>query len=101
VPWLLAGTHLERGSAFGNAGIEIDALAASSPAQTKVVAMIPNVFRPGVSAYMSYYETKAGAKVFAAGAFSLATSIWRLPMRQMVENLWVRLAGDQDTGGGR
>jgi hypothetical protein len=101
VPWLFAGTKLERGSAFGNAGIEIDAPAASSPAQTKVVAMIPNVFRPGVSAYMSYYETKAGAKVFAAGAFSLATSIWRQPLRQLAENLWTRLASDQDTGGSR
>jgi hypothetical protein len=101
VPWLFAGTNLRKGSPFGNAGIEVDHVAPSSPAQTKVVAMIPNVFRPGISAYMTYYETKGGAKVFAAGAFSLATSIWRLPMRQMVENLWTKLTSDQDTGGSR
>jgi hypothetical protein len=101
VPWLFAGTHLQKDAPFGNAGIEVDHVAPSSPAQTKVAAMIPNVFRPGISAYMTYYETRGGAKVFAAGAFSLATSIWRLPMRQMVENLWTRLASDEDTGGSR
>jgi hypothetical protein len=101
VPWLFVGTHLQKDAPFGNAGIEVDHVAPSSPAQTKVVAMIPNVFRPGISAYMTYYETRGGAKVFAAGAFSLATSIWRLPMRQMVENLWTRLASDEDTGGSR
>ena len=79
VRWLLAGTDLRKGSLFGNAGIEIDAVAPSSPPHTKVVAVIPNIFGPGVSANMSYYETRAGAKVFAAGAFSFATSIWRAP----------------------
>ena len=101
VPWLFADTHLQNGAPFGNAGIEVDHVTPHSPAQTKVVAMIPNVFRPGISAYMTYYETPGGAKVFAAGAFSLATSIWRLPMRQMVENLWTKLTSDQDTGGAR
>ena len=83
-----------------NAGIEIDSLAPSSPQQTRLVATIPNIFGPGVSADMSYYQTKAGAKVFAAGAFSLAASIWQPPVRRMAENLWARLASDEDTGGG-
>jgi hypothetical protein len=100
VPWLFEGTDLRDGSLFSSAGIEIDARAPSSPRQTKVVAVMPNVFGPGVSANMSYYETKAGAKVFAAGAFSFAAAIWQPPIRQMTENLWARLTSDQDTGRG-
>jgi hypothetical protein len=55
---------------------------------------------------MTYYETSAGAKVFAAGAFNLVESILEpdkpLPdpsarrnaegARRMLENLWARLA---------
>ena len=99
VPWLFAGTDLRNGSPFGSAGIEIDAVAPSSPPQTKVVAVIPNIFGRGISANMSYYETRAGAKVFAAGAFSFTAAIWQPPIRHMAENLWARLATDQDTGG--
>jgi hypothetical protein len=93
-PWLFAGTDLRNGSQFSNAGIEIDAVAPSSPRGTRVVAQIPNIFGPGFSAQMSYYETKGGAKVFAAGAFSLATAVWLPPVKQMMENLWTRLADD-------
>ncbi len=100
LPWLFAGTNLRNGSWFSSAGIEIDAIASSSPPRTKVVAVMPNVFGPGISANMSYYETRAGAKVFAAGAFSFAAAIWQPPVRQMAENLWARLASDRDTGGG-
>jgi hypothetical protein len=55
---------------------------------------------------MSYYETPAGAKVFAAGAFDLVESILEpdrpLPdpvaqknqpaARRLLENLWARLS---------
>jgi hypothetical protein len=99
-PWLFAGTGLQNGSPFSSAGIEIDALAPSSPRHTKLVAVIPNIFGPGISADMSYYETRHGAKVFAAGAFSFAAAIWQPPVRQMAENLWARLASDEDTGSG-
>ncbi len=97
-PWLFAGTGLRNGSQFSNAGIEIDAVAPSSPPRTKVIAEIPNIFGPGFSAQMSYYETRSGAKVFAAGAFSIATAVWLPPVKQMVENLWERLGNDRDTG---
>jgi len=100
LPWLFADTNLRNGALFSSAGIEIDAIASSSPPQTKVVAVMPNVFGPGISANMSYYETRAGAKVFAAGAFSFAAAIWQPPVRQMAENLWARLASDKDKGGG-
>jgi hypothetical protein len=40
-----------------------------------VLADIRNVLRRGLTAQMTYYETSAGAKVFAAGAFNLVESI--------------------------
>ena len=58
----------------------------------KVLAVIPNVFGPGMTAEMAYYQTPRGAKVFAAGAFSVSASIWNRPMQKVVENLWARLA---------
>jgi hypothetical protein len=41
---------------------------------------------------MTYYETNSGAKVFAAGAFTLAGSVWQPDVRQLMNNLWGRLA---------
>jgi N,N-dimethylformamidase beta subunit-like, C-terminal len=104
-PWLFKDTGLRRGSRFGSGGIEIDATAPSSPVGTRVLAEIPNLFSPGFTAQMTYYETSAGAKVFAAGAFNLVESILEpdkpVPdpsarrnaegARRMLENLWARL----------
>jgi hypothetical protein len=45
---------------------------------------------------MTYYETKNGAKVFAAGAFTLAGSAWWPDVTQVLENLWTRLANDRN-----
>ena len=64
-PWFFAGTALHRGSTFGTYGIEIDARTPESPAGVQVLARVPNVFGRGRSAEMTYYETPAGAKVFA------------------------------------
>jgi len=72
VPWLFAGTELGPGDGVSSGGIEIDHTAPSSPPGTTVIAEIPDLFGPGFTAQMTYYETPAGAKVFAAGAFSLA-----------------------------
>jgi hypothetical protein len=91
-PWLFAGTDLRNGDGFNSGGIEIDKLAPSSPHTVKVLAEIPDLFGPGYTAQMTYYQTKAGAKVFAAGAFSLACSSWAKPARTLLENLWTRLA---------
>jgi hypothetical protein len=42
---------------------------------------------------MTYYETAAGAKVFAAGAFTLAGQAGRDPVvTQLLANLWDRLS---------
>ena len=97
IPWLFAGTGLHRGSSFSSGGVEADHTAASSPRGVRVVAEIPNLF-PGIgSAQMTYYE-RGGAKVFAAGAFTLAGAIWEPPVQQLVTNLWTHLAADTDTG---
>jgi hypothetical protein len=105
-PWLVAGTRLRGGSRIGRGGIEIDARAAASPPNLHLLAEIPNLYGPGITAQMSYYETTAGARVFAAGAFDLVESILEpdrpLPdplaqnnqpaARRLLENLWARLS---------
>lgn len=105
-PWLLAGTGLHAGSRIGWGGIEIDKRAAASPPGLHVLAQIPNLYGRGLTAQMAYYETAAGAKVFAAGAFDLVESIFEpdkpLPdpqaqrnepaARRLLENLWVELS---------
>jgi hypothetical protein len=91
-PWLFAGTKLRNGSPLSSAGIEIDSVAASSPKNVRILAVVPNIFGDGLSAHMTYYETRRGAKVFAAGAFTLAGAVWNPKVRVMVGNLWERLA---------
>jgi hypothetical protein len=91
-PWLFAGTGLANGSTFGRYGIEIDATGPASPPGTIVLARIPNLLGPGKSAEMTYYETAAGAKVFAAGAINFAATATQQPVSTMLQNLWARLA---------
>jgi hypothetical protein len=95
-PWLWTGTDLVDGSTFGafvgGYGIEIDATTTDSPLGTMVLASIPDLFGPGVTAEMTYYETPAGAKVFAAGTLDFGGSSTFWPVKQMLENVWARLA---------
>lgn len=90
-PWLFAHLDLEPGSSFSSGAIEIDATSAASPKSVHVVAAIPDLYGPGFTAQMTYYETPAGAKVFAAGAFTLAGSVRDPAVEQLMENLWARL----------
>ncbi len=90
-PWAFAGTGLRNGSAFGRYGIEIDARSESSPPGTTVLARIPNLIGAH-DAEMTYYETAAGAKVFAAGVVNFAASITDPAVSRLVENLWARLS---------
>ncbi len=90
--WLFAGVRLRNGNEFSTGNVEIDATAPSSPPRIEVVAEIPDLMGPGLTAQMTYYETAAGAKVFAAGAFSLARNLYEPPVRQLLANLWRRLA---------
>jgi hypothetical protein len=94
-PWLFEGTGLRDGAMFGSGGIEIDKTSISSPRGVKVLAEIPNLFGPGFTAQMTYYETRSGAKVFAAGAFTLAGSVIDNPtVTKLLENLWKQLGTD-------
>lgn len=90
--WLFRGVEFHRGTRFSNGGIEIDMLSPSSPRGTQVLATIPDLLGPGLTAQMSYYETARGARVFSAGAFSLAGSIRQPTVGQLLENLWARFA---------
>jgi len=104
--WMLAGTRLRPGSRIGSGGIEIDKRAAASPRGLQVLALIPHLYGLGFTAHMTFYETPAGAKVFAAGAFGLVESVaepdaplpdaearrTRPNARRMLENLWRELA---------
>ena len=97
--WLFPGTGFQPGlspstpgGALNRFGIEIDATTDDSPPGTTVVADIPNLFGRGMTAQMTYYETPEGAKVFAAGAFTLAGAAGWFPVRRLLVNLWDRMA---------
>ena len=94
VDWLFAGTGIRSGSRFGEDwGIEIDRTSAASPKGVQVIAEIPDLFGPGFTAQMTYYETRGGAKVFAAGAFTLAGQALEPGVPRVLANLWAKLAG--------
>ena len=92
-PWAFAGTGLGNGSTFGLYGIEIDARGPASPPQTQVLATIPDLFGPGRSAEMTYYEHPSGARVFSAGALDFGGQALLWPQTtQILQNVWQRLA---------
>ena len=79
---------------FASGGIEADDVTTASPKDIIVVAAIPNLYEDGRDADMTYYETASGAKVFAAGAFTIAGSVWQGHVRELMTNLWNRLSQD-------
>jgi hypothetical protein len=89
--WIFAHTGLKPGSTWCSGSIEIDGTSSASPQGTQVLAEIPNLFR-GFTAQMTYYKTERGAKVFAAGAFTLAGAVLRPDVKPVVENLWAKLS---------
>jgi hypothetical protein len=98
-PWLFRETGLHDGSSFtgfgsadGRFGIEIDSTAPSSPPQIRVLAEIRNLYGLGLTAQMTYYETLSGARVFAAGAFTLGGAATWDPVTTLLDNLWNHLA---------
>jgi hypothetical protein len=93
--WIFKGTGLREGSTFGRGGVEIDRTSPASPRGTRVLAEIRDLFGPGKTAQMTYYESPSGAKVFAAGAFYFTRWLHTDPMTgRLVDNIWNRLAGD-------
>jgi hypothetical protein len=95
-PWFWRGLGLDVGSLFGQVvggyGIEIDATTRDSPPGTVVLAEIPDLLGPGLTAQMTYYETPAGAKVFDAGALDFVGSALTYPVNHLLVNLWRHLA---------
>jgi len=95
-PWFYAGTGLGDGSIFGETlggyGIEIDQTSPHTPLGTIVLAEIPDLYGPGLTAQMTYYETVAGAKVFSGGTIDFGGTAMLPAVRRMLENLWARLA---------
>ena len=89
--WLFHATGLRNGMPLGTAGIEIDRTASTSPRGVQVLADVRDLFGPGFTAQMTYYETPRGARVFAAGAFTLAGSARNPQIDQLLCNLWQRL----------
>jgi len=90
--WIFAGTGLRPGSSLSSGGIEADDVQPASPRNVQVLAQIRDLFGDGRNAQMTYYTTAAGAKVFAAGAFSLACSVWQPPVTRLMENLLTGLS---------
>src|SRR5690349_4223651 len=90
-PWAFEGTGLSDGAVFGRYGIEIDARTTASPRDTQVLARIPNLLGGGRSAEMTYYETPAGAKVFAAGVINFGASLGDPAVDRLLANVWSRL----------
>ena len=91
-PWLFTETGLRKGETFGVYGIEIDARDKYSPRGTRVLARIPSIFGPGKSAEMTYYTTRKGAKVFAAGVMNFGGSTLWPVVTTMMENIWTELS---------
>jgi len=91
-PWAFDGTGLADGDVFGRYGIEIDSRTPASPQGIQLLARIPNLLGAGRSAEMTYYETPAGAKVFAAGAINFAASLGDPAADRLLTNVWTRLS---------
>jgi hypothetical protein len=91
-PWAFADTGLGDGDLFGRYGIEIDARSPASPHGIQVLARIPDLLGGGRSAEMTYYETPAGAKVFAAGVINFGASLGQPAVDRLLANVWARLS---------
>jgi hypothetical protein len=93
-PWLFTGLPVAAGSALSTAryGIEFDATTPDSPQGTAVVAEVdPQLAGGQIRGQMSYYETAASARVFAAGTLSFAGS--DNPVAGVLfQNIWTHLS---------
>jgi hypothetical protein len=92
-PWLFGGLGAVDGSALGSAryGIEFDMTGPDSPPGTTVLATVsPGLGDGSILGQMSYYETPAGAKVFAAGTLGFGGS--DNPVATILfQNIWQHL----------
>jgi hypothetical protein len=92
-PWLFSGLGVVDGSPLGTAryGIEFDMIGPDSAAGTTVLATVsPGLGDGTILGQMSYYETAAGAKVFAAGTLGFGGSDNPVASA-LFQNLWQHL----------
>jgi N,N-dimethylformamidase beta subunit-like, C-terminal len=93
-PWLFRNLAVEDGAPLGTAryGIEFDMTGPDSPPGTTVLATVsPGLGDGTILGQMAYYETSAGAKVFAAGTLGFGGS--DNPVATVLfENLWQHLS---------
>ena len=93
-PWLFGGLGAVDGTALGTAryGIEFDMAGPDSPPGTTVLATVsPGLGDGSILGQMSYYETAAGAKVFAGGTLGFGGS--DNPVASVLfQNLWQHLS---------
>ena len=87
---LFASAGLAKGEGLGVAGIEVDRLTPHSPHNIKVLAEV--AWRRGKTAQMTYYSTQSGAKVFDAGAFTIAGQAMDPGLAPFMQELWSRLS---------
>ena len=60
-----------------------------------MLARVPDLFGPGRSAEMTYYETAAGARVFSAGVLNFGGTLMLWPeVGLLLDNVWRRLTSD-------
>src|SRR5207237_9689262 len=90
---LLAGTCPAPESRISRGAVEGDRITKRPPRNTKVAAEIPDLYGPGLTPQMTYYETKRGAQVFAARAFGLTGAVSDPRVSRLLTNLWRRMAG--------
>jgi hypothetical protein len=64
-----------------------------------VLASIPNLFGPGLTAEMAYYETEAGARVFSAGVLDFPAVLYTAPGVKLLDNLWRHMLDGLDPDG--
>ena len=92
-PWLFGGLGAADGTVLGSAryGIEFDMIGPDSPPGTTVLATVtPGLGDGTILGQMSYYETPAGAKVFAAGTLGFGGS--DNPVASVLfQNMWQHL----------
>jgi hypothetical protein len=90
--WQFAGVDLQALSLWHWLGIEVDMRTRYSPPGTHVLARVdPHFGGRGVRGEMTYYE-RGGAKVFAAGTLNFPAALVYPEFRQLLANLWARLA---------
>jgi hypothetical protein len=67
---------------------------AVSPPETKVLARILDLFGPGLSAEMTYYELAGGARVFSAGVLDFPAILLHSRGLRLLDNLWRHMTGE-------